>query len=439
MSCPVCGSAFPRAWRSPAERVSWRSPCAAPTRRPRGLARAVDAMPAPINHAARGISAGAPFEYPGGRTVRSGSFIRRRFDDAVATVATAVRWVALERQARLDCAYLYVAGQLWTPVAVFLVGLLRWLRVPIVIELNELPWTLRASQTLLQRLSHPLAGMTGVVAISAEIAEWARREAKRRGEVIDVIEVPILVDVEEQSPGGPAGEYAHGAVAGDASDQRLVILGSVRAAMTMVWRHVPDCRLVIAGADPADPALLGVVPRNADGRVDSRVDLPGYVSRDDLQILYHIAWALLLPLTDDARTRARYPTKIGEYLASGRPVVTSEVGEIASLRRNGENAFVCPSGDAVSTADAHRVALEDADEAAHVGAEGLAWRKGSSTSPFTQRLCASWWNAVSTVPEERDEGPRVTNGLAKGGLNRPGFSWRVCCAIQTPEIVPWCR
>ena len=73
--------------------------------------------------------------------------------------------MALKRQARLDCVYLYVAGQLWTPVAVVLVGLLRWLRVPIVIELNELPWTLRALQTLLQRLSHPLAGMTGVVAI----------------------------------------------------------------------------------------------------------------------------------------------------------------------------------------------------------------------------------------------------------------------------------
>ena len=101
--------------------------------------------------------------------------------------------------------------------------------------------------------------------------------------------------------------------------------------MQQVWQYAPDCTLVIAGADPADQALLGVVPRAADGRVDPRVELPGYVSRNDLLNLYHIAWALLLPLIDDAQTRARFPTKVGEYLASGRPVVTSEVSANTSL------------------------------------------------------------------------------------------------------------
>lgn len=333
-------------------------------------ARAVDRVAARENSEPRGSWRGVPFEYPGGRTVRSPSFIRRRLDDMVATAATAVRLVSLKRQARLDCVYLYVAGQMWTPTVSLLVGLLRLLRVPIVLELNELPWTMRASQTRWQRLNHPLAGMRGVVAISGEIAEWVRREAGRRGRAIEVLEVPILVDVEEQSPSGLPCATRTVLFAGDASDQNLAILGLIREAMERVWRQAPDCRLVIVGADPADPALLSVLPRGAAGRVDPRVELPGYVGRDDLLRLYQLAWALLLPLLDDAQTRARFPTKVGEYLASGRPVVTSGVGEIGRYLRDGDNAFVGPPGDAGACARAICTALEDVAGAARVGAEG---------------------------------------------------------------------
>ena len=72
-----------------------------------------------------------------------------------------------------------------------------------------------------------------------------------------------------------------------------------------------------------------------------RVDLVGYLSRPELLDLYARAHALLIPLFDDQRSRARFPTKIGEYLAAARPVVTNAVGEIPLYFTDGVDAVVC--------------------------------------------------------------------------------------------------
>ena len=134
-------------------------------------ARAVDPAGGHVNLEASGIWRGIQFEYPGGASQRSTSFARRRLDDAWATACTFRRLVELKRQGRLDCVYLYVAGQRWTPVAEVIDVLLRTIRVPVILELNELPWSLWKHRSALQRLRHPLSGMRGVVVAIAPAAE----------------------------------------------------------------------------------------------------------------------------------------------------------------------------------------------------------------------------------------------------------------------------
>ena len=40
-----------------------------------------------------------------------------------------------------------------------------------------------------------------------------------------------------------------------------------------------------------------------------------------------------LPLRDTEGNRSRWPNKIGDYMASGRPIVASEVGEIVPIMK----------------------------------------------------------------------------------------------------------
>jgi len=80
---------------------------------------------------------------------------------------------------------------------------------------------------------------------------------------------------------------------------------------------------------------------------------------------------LLLPLwADEERAVCRFPTKLGEYLATGRPVITSPVGSAGSYLLSGPSAVLCPSGDVSAYADALERIIQDplwADKTGRLG------------------------------------------------------------------------
>ena len=57
------------------------------------------------------------------------------------------------------------------------------------------------------------------------------------------------------------------------------------------------------------------------------------------------ARALLIPLFDVVKDKARFPNKIAEYLASGNPVITTNYGEIVHYFKDEENALVAENND----------------------------------------------------------------------------------------------
>jgi glycosyltransferase involved in cell wall biosynthesis len=128
--------------------------------------------------------------------------------------------------------------------------------------------------------------------------------------------------------------------------------------------------LVVTGASPGDPAAQWLFEGSDRLRTDARVTLAGYLSRIELLGLYTQAHALLIPLFDDDRSRARFPTKIGEYAAAARPVVTTAVGEADRYFVDEVNASVCPPGDASLYGDRIIALLNDPERAALIGRRG---------------------------------------------------------------------
>lgn len=209
--------------------------------------------------------------------------------------------------------------------------------------------------------------MRGAVAISALLTEWAGAEARRRGCRCEVVEAPIVVDLAEQAPEPyPAGEPLVVFAGSPHYDETIRF---VLDAMTHVWAELPRCRLVVTGANPGDPASRWLASAAATAG-DAPLEIAGYLSRRDLLQLYGRAHALLVPLFDDVRSRARFPTKIGEYLAAERPVVTSAVGEIPRYFTDGVDAVVCPPGDARAYGRRVVELLRDSAGAAAIGRAG---------------------------------------------------------------------
>jgi glycosyltransferase involved in cell wall biosynthesis len=299
--------------------------------------------------------------------VRHESFLARRLIAAWGWIHGALRLAQLRRDHRLDLVYLWF----WTPRPalhlLFYTLLLRLLRVPIVREVNESPWSHKADATTLERLWSPVAGMDGAVTISAELHEWAAREDHSHRS-FRIVDVPILVDIHEHAP-----------VAYPARASLVVFSGApvydktirfIFSALQQTWQSHPSCRLVITGSARGDPAGEWLWDEVQKAGLAKRVDLVGYLSRPELLDLYARAHALLIPLFDDQTSRARFPTKIGEYLAAARPVVTNSVGEIPSYFTDGVDALLCPPDDPVKFGLAIADLLSDPARAELIGRRG---------------------------------------------------------------------
>jgi glycosyltransferase involved in cell wall biosynthesis len=287
-----------------------------------------------------GTYKGIEFEYTTGTTVRSESFLTRNWISLKGVMKAIITLLKLKFKGQVDCAYCWLTVQQLTTVRACFITLLKILRISVVIELNERPWTLQEKKNLLEKRFSPLSGVRGVIVISSFLCEWTKQEAARIGETISFVKIPILVDVNEQKPDiFPSGTPSVLFAGSPYYDQTIQFIFD---AMSIVWEKHSSCNLIITGCRSDDPGGVWVSKEIKNRKLESKVWLAGYLPRQELLEKYSTSWGLLIPLFDDTRSKARFPTKIGEYLASGRPVVTNSIGEATNYLEDGVNAFICP-------------------------------------------------------------------------------------------------
>ena len=80
-----------------------------------------------------------------------------------------------------------------------------------------------------------------------------------------------------------------------------------------------------------------------------RMDILGFVSESELWGYCIQADALLMPLWNDDRSFTRFPTKLGQYVTAGRPIVTAQIGEMKHFLTD-ETAMFYPPGDVTGLA-----------------------------------------------------------------------------------------
>lgn len=127
--------------------------------------------------------------------------------------------------------------------------------------------------------------------------------------------------------------------------------------------------LVLEMTGKAGPETLAKLPGGEQALREGAVRLLGFL--DEPSYFRHLgsATVLCLPRSSLSRASTGFPFKLAEYLASGKPVVTSEVGDIGKYLGKDE-AFLYPAGDAEGLRDALTGALRDPQGALDVGRRG---------------------------------------------------------------------
>jgi len=214
-----------------------------------------------------------------------------------------------------------------------------------------------------------------LLAVSTEVAAWL----ERRGAALDRVHViPNGVDAERFRPDvrpatpGPPGSFAVGFVGSMKPWHGLDVLVE---AFARLYERAPDARLLLVGDGPARAAACAdLAARGLAGVVHCTEavaphEVPGLLTSVDAAVAPY-AWANGFYFS---------PLKVYEYLAAGRAVVASRVGQLETVIQHDVNGLLCPPGDAAALAAAfERLRCEPAVRA-RLGRAARATVLGSHT------------------------------------------------------------
>jgi glycosyltransferase involved in cell wall biosynthesis len=96
----------------------------------------------------------------------------------------------------------------------------------------------------------------------------------------------------------------------------------------------------------------------------------GSVARDEMPPLLCGAKILVLARPSSLQSTGGFPTKLGEYLATGKPVVVTKVGDIPRYLEDGENAYLVEPDDNNAFAEKLNFVLTHYDDALKTAGKG---------------------------------------------------------------------
>jgi glycosyltransferase involved in cell wall biosynthesis len=135
-------------------------------------------------------------------------------------------------------------------------------------------------------------------------------------------------------------------------------------------RLLAPFRLRIVGEGPERPEIEAAIAAHGLG---DRVDLAGPRTHDDLPAEFAAAHIVVVPsITDATGDRDGLPNVVLEAMSSGRPVVASDVGAVASAVVDGRTGVLVPPGDAEALAGALEFLADQPDVRERLGREARA-------------------------------------------------------------------
>ena len=139
-----------------------------------------------------------------------------------------------------------------------------------------------------------------------------------------------------------------------------------------IHHKYPDIKLYIIGdtnkKDNSEYIKLKELVKSLD--ICDYVIFKGRVHRDKIPSLLYNAKILVLSRPDNLQAQGGFPTKLGEYLLTGKPVVVTDVGEIHYYLKDGVNAYIAKPGEISSFTNKLYEVLNDYDNALEIGLRG---------------------------------------------------------------------
>lgn len=189
---------------------------------------------------------------------------------------------------------------------------------------------------------------------------------KTKFEIINMTVDNNRFEVEHNKIFSPSYNYI--AYCGGLTEDKDGVLTLIKA-FHAVSNAMPDLKLLIIGKG-------GEVQNNAINSLihtlmlKEKIILTGFLLNEVLTLYLLNAKALVLPRPKSFQNEGNFPTKLGEYLSTGNPVIVTRVGVVPEFLFDGKNAYIAEPNSAESLAAKIIELVSDYEKARTIGIKG---------------------------------------------------------------------
>lgn len=292
----------------------------------------------------KGIYESIPYSYSSGKYKSANKFFRG-LDWIVLDAFRAYLYVL--RSVGKDDVILVYGYSIFMQLAIILAA--RKVGAKVVKETCEHPSSIvnmsSAKNRMLKRLEYryimPL--YDGFIAISRSLENFCIRYKRKNAKVIIV---PILVEdksnIDFSNRCSPY-QVPYIIHTGTMLEQKDSISKILLAFSKFKRETNSQCKLVFTGPQAMPDCTY--IPMIKELQIEKDVELLGFVSTEEIQVLQHFAAFTIIYKSDNLQARNCFPTKLGEMLIASVPVITTNVGDANFYLENAKNAYIVNDGD----------------------------------------------------------------------------------------------
>lgn len=209
----------------------------------------------------------------------------------------------------------------------------------------------------------------GFISISDPLTELAKEHMKPEARIL---KLPILVDYDgfllpDKSEEADVPYIFH---SGTLFEQKDGVLGMIEAFGKAFPRIGRKTRMVFTGNPANSPDGKQIKEMIARYGLEDRITFTGFIDYSTLKDYLSKASLVVINKHPNIQNKYCFSTKLGEYLAAGKPVVITDVGEAMNYLTDGKNAYVVRRDDVNALSDAIVKAFTNEEERKRIGEAG---------------------------------------------------------------------
>ncbi|MGD9706498.1 MAG: glycosyltransferase family 4 protein [Candidatus Delongbacteria bacterium] len=316
------------------------------------------------NPVAVGVYKGIEFEYSLRKTERSKHFLRRRFDDFIGPVKAGIKAIREKPDAVLMISYssIYVLCVL---KLIFLIS-----GKTFIVEETEFPLfgkkdngVFRLRNKFLKKFLYK--NLDGFLVISHELK---KRYSKLVSKKCPVVLIPVIVDVSDIYDASV--ERTRNLVYTGPLVQKKDGILTILKSFSSIAEKFPEVKLVCTGNVNISPDKERVLSEIQNCEYKDRIVMTGFISREKMIEYLNSACGLVLAKPSSEQADTCFPTKLGEYLSTGNPIVVTKTGEIPLYLQDGTDAYIAEPDSVESFTQKLMELLSNPEKAAAIGLKG---------------------------------------------------------------------